>query len=355
MNRILLRRARATATFTVLGLLAGLLLGVVLGRLDVDALPWPALRGLVIGGLIGTAVGVGEEVLVPLWSRRLSFRWLNAVRLAGYVLAMVGSLVGVNTVHRALVRDVGVVQAGAVYLGESPGRDLVAALVAAAVLIPLLQLKRLHSAGELWRLVTGRYHYPEEEERIFLFVDLVDSTTHAERLGALMFSAFLRDLFRDVSEAILAWRGQVYQHLGDGVIISWPWHAGVRGASALRCYFEMARALDGRSAEYVGRYGVKPLLRGGLHGGTAVVTWVGEAKRELAFHGDTLNAAARIQSQCKDLGVSFLVSSRVLEGLPLPGDLTKRSMGSVELRGRSEPVTLFAVHESGAPSPRVTT
>ena len=64
------------------------------------------------------------------------------------------------------------------------------------------------------RLLTGRYHYPVEETCIFLFADVVGSTGIAERLGHMAYSSFLRDCFSDISEAILAWKGEVYQHAG---------------------------------------------------------------------------------------------------------------------------------------------
>lgn len=339
------------AIFSFLGLLMGGVLGVGLGVLDGLPLLWPAVRGLVIGLLVGTAVGIGEEVLLPLWSRHLGFAALNALRFTSYLLAIAGTLVVVNALARAVAEGTGIVQATRAYADAGLPRDLVAALVAAAALMPLIQVKRLHSAGEIWRLLTGRYHYPEEEERVFLFADLADATTHAERLGHLRYSALLRDLFADVSEAILAWRGEVYQHLGDGVVISWPWAAGIRNAAAVRCFFEMTRGLERRAETYRARYGLAPVLRGGVHGGPVVITWVGEAKRELAFHGDTLNATARIQGTCRELDVACLVSDHVLDERTVPGDMKCRSMGSVELRGRTEPVTLLAVEEPARTPP----
>ncbi|MGD2124111.1 MAG: hypothetical protein PVJ76_20340, partial [Gemmatimonadota bacterium] len=47
----------------------------------------------------------------------------------------------------------------------------------------LLEVRRKVGPGNLWPLFTGRYHRPREEARVFLFLDLKDSTTIAERLG----------------------------------------------------------------------------------------------------------------------------------------------------------------------------
>ena len=105
----------------------------------------------------------------------------------------------------------------------------------------------------------------------------------------------------------------------------------------------MMRALDERKAAYEDRYGTFPRLRGGIHAGDVVTTWVGEAKKELAFHGDTLNATARLEAMCGELGVQCLVSEFVHNQMVLPPHLRTRPMGEIHLRGRSAALPVFAV------------
>jgi adenylate cyclase len=249
-----------------------------------------------------------------------------------------------------VVRDgVGFADGTVFYLGDTFVRDLAITLLTSAIIIAILQLRRLHHASELWKLITGRYYYPREVELAFLFVDLVGSTPTAERLGHLGFSRLLRDLFADLSEPILAWRGRVYQHLGDGVIVSWTTQALESGA-AVHCYFDMVDHLEVHRAHYQQQYGVAPQIRGSVHAGPVVATWVGEAKKELAYHGDTLNAAARMLSACKPLGVPLLVSEGVVAGVSRSEGLGIRSVGEVPLEGREDPLLLFTV-ERRAPAP----
>jgi adenylate cyclase len=66
-----------------------------------------------------------------------------------------------------------------------------------------------------------------------------------------------------------------------------------------------------------------------------VTTWVGEAKKELAFHGDALNVTARMQGHCRSLGALCLVSVPLLSDLDALDDFEVSSMGAVDLRGRS--------------------
>ena len=139
----------------------------------------------------------------------------------------------------------------------------------------------------------------------------------AERLGDLIYSQVVAKIFYDISEAILAWKGQVYQYVGDGVIVSWPLAQGVKDATCVRCFFDMIALLEAKSERYRTRYGTAPSLRGGLHGGSVVTTWVGEAKKELAFHGDTLNTTARIQDVASRLDRTLLASAWLMDQIDL--------------------------------------
>ena len=216
------------------------------------------------------------------------------------------------------------------------------------LIIGVLQLKRLHHASELWRLVTGRYHYPTEEDMVFLFVDVARSTAIAETLGHVGFSTLLRDVFADLSEPILAWRGRVYQHLGDGVIVTWT-AEGLNNAAPVRCFFDMVRQLETQRDHYEHRFGLVPTIRGAVHAGPVVTTWVGEAKKELAYHGDTLNVTARMQAACKTLGVRLLVSEPVRAGVDGVAGLSARSMGEIELEGKEAAAPLYAVEPTASP------
>ncbi|MCH7934937.1 MAG: adenylate/guanylate cyclase domain-containing protein [Gemmatimonadetes bacterium] len=254
------------------------------------------------------------------------------------------ALTAVNAVDRSIVLEVGLFD-GITYYAIEGGlwRDLIFAVVAAFLVTGFLQVRKLHNPGEIRRLLTGRYHYPVEETRIFLFADIVGSTGIAERLGHMAYSSFLRDCFSDISEPILAWKGEVYQHAGDSVLVTWRMHKGTRDAACVQCFFDMVQLLERRRDDYLRQYDTFPRLRAGIHGGEVVTTWVGEARKDLAFHGDTMNTAARVEGVCKDLDEQCLVSELVYEAIELPPHLKARSVGEVELRGRKEALPLFAV------------
>ena len=77
------------------------------------------------------------------------------------------------------------------------------------------QMNRRYGPGVLVPLLLGRYRNPREEERIFLFMDLKSSTSIAEQLGHLQYSAFIRDAFSDINQDIAEYNAQIYQYVGD--------------------------------------------------------------------------------------------------------------------------------------------
>src|SRR5947208_3112914 len=66
-------------------------------------------------------------------------------------------------------------------------------------------------------LLTGRYRVPVEEIRVFMFVDLLNSTAIAERLGNVNYHKLVHKMWCDITEPILIARGDIYKFVGDEV------------------------------------------------------------------------------------------------------------------------------------------
>jgi adenylate cyclase len=335
---------RATARFVLVGAEVGAVVGLLIHQIE-GGPPLPhAARGVASGILIGLLVGIGEEWIFVGRIRWRHYLWVTSVRVGLYTAVIVATLVLVNGVSLALTSDAGPFAAMAIYLtGGTMVRDVVLAALVAVLGTAFLEVRHLHNPGDIRNFLLGRYRFPVEESRVFLFADLVDSTSIAERLGDVTYSRFIGDCYRDVAEAVLAWRGQVYQYVGDKMVISWPLQKGLDDAACLQCFFAMTDLLVSTRARYQEIYGVTPHFRAGLHGGSVVATWVGLAKTELAFHGDSLNVTSRIQGLCKQHGESCVVSATLLDSLTLPGHLRARSLGMAELRGKTEAMEVFAI------------
>jgi adenylate cyclase len=76
-------------------------------------------------------------------------------------------------------------------------------------------LPSLHRSERI--LTTFLHRIPAEEQRIFLFIDLNDSTMLAEILGHLKYSVFLSTFFADFQSSLTESDGDVYQYVGDEV------------------------------------------------------------------------------------------------------------------------------------------
>ncbi|MCH7992078.1 MAG: adenylate/guanylate cyclase domain-containing protein [Gemmatimonadetes bacterium] len=341
MRAIYRKRLRALGEFVAVGVVVGALVGELIHQMDGGAVGPHLVRGVAVGILVGCLLGVGEELLFVGIGRGLSYVALNVSRVLLYSAGIIASLIGVNSAYRWLSEGTTLAEGARLY--DTMGRDLIFAVVVAVLGTSFLEVRRLHNPGDLRRFLMGRYRRPEEEERVFLFVDMEDSTAIAERLGSLTYSNLLRDCFYDISEAILAWRGQVYQYVGDEVIVTWPFEEGVNQARCVRCFFDMLELLEAKRDRNEARYGVAPRFRAGIHGGTVVTTWIGEAKKELAFHGDTLNVAARMEGACRELGSRCLVSANVFERIAVPEHLRATPRGELQLRGKQEVVEVWSI------------
>jgi adenylate cyclase len=63
-------------------------------------------------------------------------------------------------------------------------------------------------------------------KRIFLFIDLKSSTSIAESLGNLRYSEFLIDYYDDMTDAILMSKAEIYQYIGDEIVLTWSFARG---------------------------------------------------------------------------------------------------------------------------------
>lgn len=210
------------------------------------------------------------------------------------------------------------------------------------------ELHRKVGKDAIYNLVFGKYHQVKQEERLFLFIDLNNSTDIAEEMGELEYSHFLQDFFYDISEPIARYFGSVYQYVGDEVVVTWPLRKGLRFAVCARCFFAMQKQIRRYTKQYEKRYGRVPEFKAALHGGSVVVSEVGKYKSEIAYHGDVLNTTARILSKCHELESELLMSDWVYTKLDLPRYLSTDPMGSFQLKGKQQEIELHSVYFAAA-------
>lgn len=197
--------------------------------------------------------------------------------------------------------------------------------------------------GVITNFFSGRYHTPQQEERIFMFLDMKSSTTLAEQMGHGRYFTMLKAYFADLSAPIIDYSGDVYQYAGDEVIITWTLKKGLQNNACVHCFFALQEALQQQAEKYKAEFGVLPTFKAGLHAGTVTTGEIGVIKREIIFTGDVLNTAARIQSLCNSYNTNLLISADLAGKLSADPAFSLQSLGEVELRGRGKRVELFSV------------
>jgi adenylate cyclase len=292
----------------------------------------------------------GTAAIFEIWSQsrfaQKPFIYLLLARSIAYTLIITLSLLCVNAVWYIVRQGVSLKEEMRSYFGGDMFLiNLSTIFFFVVITVGFSQINKLHKKGELLNYVLGRYHRPREVYRIFCFIDLKNSTSIAEKLGHLQFAMFLRDYYSDISEALRSTAAQIYQYVGDEIVLSWSLADGLKDNNLINCAFRIKKILKSVRQKYVNRYGVFPEFRAGLHGGKVIVTWVGELKKEIVYIGDTVNTASRIQEDCKRLEKDFLISDDILKHIHSFGATQVSFVEETIPRGRVTPVKLYSLEE----------
>ena len=191
---------------------------------------------------------------------------------------------------------------------------------------------------------TGKYHHPIEEDRIFMFLDMKDSTTFAEELGHMQYFDMLKRYYADLTYPIVAHGGQIYQYVGDEVVVTWDRKKGVQNGNCIKCFLAMRAALRNKAEDYRAKYGVAPSFKAGIHLGNVTSGEIGTVKKDIIFSGDVLNTTARVQGLCNTYQVDLLVTEQLNHALENHA-FEFNEIGNVSLKGREERVTLYSLRQ----------
>ena len=299
-----------------------------------------ALTGTVIAGILTSFDGFVLRGPLGAPLRRAPFAVHVAVRTGIYLIVILLAL----------------------KLGESvfpsPGErgvesvDVLFSLTAAFVFAFMVDVNTLLGQNVLLNFITGRYYAPRLESRVFLFLDMEGSTGLAERLGPLAFHRLVNRFVDDLSQPIVAARGEIHSYVGDELIATWKLKDGIAKARCVSATFAAIDRLARAAPDYRREFGVPINVRAGLHCGEVVTGEMGSVKKEIVFLGDTVNTAARIQDLCRQTGDRVLASADLIDRLELPPGVAKRSLGDLRLRGKAADLSLYALTEAPQPARR---
>jgi adenylate cyclase len=223
------------------------------------------------------------------------------------------------------------------------------AFVMSVVIGAISELTRLVGGRILLNFILGRYRRPTREQRVLLFLDIVGSTSLAESMGELRMHQLLTRFFYDIDRAILAHGGEVHAYVGDEVIVTWRFAAKGSERRCLDCFFAIQDSIAEKADAYRREFGLVPNFRAGAHAGPVVISECGDSRPQIAYFGDTMNVAARLQEYCKEAGRALLVSADLLRLVRPGSDLVVEALGPTQLRGRAAAVEVFAVERRRTP------
>ncbi len=206
-----------------------------------------------------------------------------------------------------------------------------------------LQVNDKFGPGMLGKFLRGQYYQPREEERIFMFLDMKSSTSIAESLGNKKYFNLLNDIFTDITPDIIASEGEIYQYVGDEIVVTWTMKYGLRNANCFLCFNRIQKRIEKLAGYYQKKYGVVPQFKAGLHYGTVTSGEIGSIKRDIVYSGDVLNTTSRIQEQCNHYGADLLASKETIALVKNEDVFEFEHLGNIELRGKIDKLDLNAI------------
>ena len=209
----------------------------------------------------------------------------------------------------------------------------------------IIQADRTFGPSKLANFLTGKYHIPVVEDRVFLFIDLKDSTAYAEELGSIKYSMLIKDCIADINTLIKKHKAEIYQYVGDEVVISWPTAETINPSFCVDIFFAFKDLLEDRTDYYQNKYGLVPKFKAGANGGKVTATEIGDIKRDIAYHGDVLNTASRIQGACNEYQQSYMIEASLLNKLSGLDKYHISSIGNIQLKGKHDGTDVYAINK----------
>ncbi len=214
--------------------------------------------------------------------------------------------------------------------------------VISVVGILIVRLVGFIGARKVFYLLIGRYYRPALEKKVFMFIDIKDSTRIVERIGSLKAKALIGKFLFDVSRPITDHKGEIYVYTGDGLIAMWDWANAFRNANVLHAVRGIFDKTRDEAPVYEEAFGITPQFRVGLHGGEVVISEQGDVKRAIGVYGDPINIAARMEQKAKELKQVVILSSEIVENAGDSG-FDFDYLGEETIKGITGPIKVYTV------------
>lgn len=187
----------------------------------------------------------------------------------------------------------------------------------------------------------------EARQVTVLFADLEGFTRMAERLPAQEVVDTLNESFTVMADEVFREGGSVDKFIGDAMLVVWATgeaeqEVAEAARSASRAAIRMLRSLEALQVHRLVQ-GKRPIkVRIGIASGEAIIGEIGcPARRDRTVIGDPVNLACRLEELNKSFHTDILVSGSTRRHLD--ATFRVRNLGLVPIKGRRDPVEVFAL------------
>jgi len=217
-------------------------------------------------------------------------------------------------------------------------------------------------AQALWeqreQFLAGQRPRSQKLTATVLFTDLEGFSTTSEKLEPALLMDWLNEYMEAMATAIMSHQGVIEKYIGDaimavfGVPLARTSQEGMKqdARNAVRCALAMRARMGELNTQWSARGLPRSGMRIGIHTGPLVAGSLGSVDRqEYTVIGDSVNIASRLESFDKDWvdpdspdsDCRVLISEETL--LLLNGEFRTKRVGTMNLKNKREPVTIYCV------------
>jgi PAS domain S-box-containing protein len=185
-----------------------------------------------------------------------------------------------------------------------------------------------------------------ELEMSVLFSDIRDFTTLSEQMTPEENFKFINSYLSRMEPLIVENQGFIDKYIGDAIMALFSEGADDAVKAGIAMLHTLAEYNRARAS-----LGYVPVQIGvGINTGSLILGIVGgKSRMDGTVISDAVNLASRIESLTKNYGVSLLITQQTFDRLTNPGDYAIRVIDKVQVKGKSEWVTVYEVFDADWP------
>lgn len=184
-----------------------------------------------------------------------------------------------------------------------------------------------------------------QQEMSVLFADIRNFTALSEAMTPSENFRFINSYLARMEPAIINNAGFIDKYIGDAIMALFSGDSD----QAIQAAIAMLKNLEEYNRHRL-KKGYRPIRNGiGINSGCMMLGTVGgQFRMDSTVISDTVNLAARIEELTKQYQVSILISSNTITRLQKPFDYSYRLIDRVQIKGKSDPISIFEVFDADA-------